>query len=102
MRTGYAFLAVISLSLIQCASAIFCLKDKWVGQDFLYGGWDWETENDPTHGRVNYVDEASAISDGLAYGTFFFCSSPRAIRVIESNFSGGQSVLYACGRLVYR
>ncbi|KAI0256408.1 glycoside hydrolase family 16 protein [Lactifluus subvellereus] len=73
MRTGYAFLTALSLSLIQCASATFYLKDKWVGQDFFYG-WNWETETDPTRGRVNYVDQASAMSKGLAYveGNQFF------------------------------
>ena len=51
MRTGYAFLAALSLSLTQCASANFYLKDKWVGEDF-FQGWTWETESDPTHGRI--------------------------------------------------
>jgi hypothetical protein len=100
MRTGYAFLGVLFLSLTQCASTTFFLKDQWVGEDF-FRGWDWETESDPTHGRVNYVDQADAINKRLAYGTLSPASS-FAIPVIESGFSGGQSVLHACGRLVHR
>jgi hypothetical protein len=70
MRTGYAFLAALSLSLSQRASANFQLKDKWVGADF-FQGWNWETEGDPTHGRVNYVSQADAIAKNLSYGPFF-------------------------------
>ncbi|KAI0295852.1 glycoside hydrolase family 16 protein [Multifurca ochricompacta] len=66
MRTGYAFLVTLSLSLIQSASALFFLKDQWIGDDF-FQGWNWETENDPTHGRVNYVSQAEAISKNLTY-----------------------------------
>ncbi len=71
MRTGYAFLAALLLSLIQCisTSATFTLKDKWVGNDF-FQGWNWETEDDPTHGRVNYVNQGDARAKNLTYGTF--------------------------------
>jgi hypothetical protein len=75
MRTGYALLAALSLSLSQCASANFFLKDQWVGQDF-FQGWNWETENDPTHGRVNYVSQAEAIANNLAYGALSRTSLP--------------------------
>jgi hypothetical protein len=67
MRTGYTFLTALSLSLIRCASANFYLKDSWVGADFF--SWDWETEDDPTHGRVNYVSQDQAVAKRLAYGT---------------------------------
>jgi hypothetical protein len=69
MRTGYAFLAALSLSLLQCASANFLLEDQWVGGDF-FQGWNWETEDDPTHGRVNYVSQAEANASRLSYGAF--------------------------------
>jgi hypothetical protein len=68
MRSGHVFLAALSLSHSQCASATFYLKDKWVGNDF-FRDWDWVTENDPTHGRVNYVSQADAIAKNLSYGT---------------------------------
>jgi hypothetical protein len=70
MHVGYAFLAVYSLSLIQRTGAnIFYLKDQWRGNDF-FQGWNWETENDPTHGRVNYVSQDEAIYRNLACGTY--------------------------------
>jgi hypothetical protein len=68
MRTGYAFPASLLLFLIPCASATFTLKDKWVGNDF-FQGWNWETEDDPTHGRVNYVNQADALARKLSYGS---------------------------------
>jgi hypothetical protein len=76
MRTGYAFLlTALSLSLTQLTRAnIFYLKDQWRGDEF-YQGWTWETENDPTHGRVNYVGLDEAKSKNLANGTSF-SSSP--------------------------
>jgi len=67
MRTVYALLAALSFSLIQSASAKFCLKDQWIGKDF-YDDWNWETKADPTHGRVNYVSKADAIRKNLTYG----------------------------------
>ncbi|KAH9165476.1 concanavalin A-like lectin/glucanase domain-containing protein [Lactarius sanguifluus] len=66
MRTGHAFLAALSLSLTPCARASFYLQDEWTGEGF-YQGWTWETENDPTHGRVNYVSQAEALGKNLTY-----------------------------------
>ena len=81
MRSGHAlFLAALSLSLTQCTSASFYLKEKWVGEDF-FRDWNWETENDPTDGRVNYVSQAEAIAKNLAYGT----SSSRFSRISLDN-----------------
>lgn len=70
MRTGYALLAALSLSLTALAdcSPHFYLEDEWIGEDFLAGGWNFETEDDPTHGRVNYVSQADAESKNLTYG----------------------------------
>ena len=71
MRAGYAFLAALSLSLTQRAGAnTFYLKDQWRGKDF-YQGWNWETINDPTHGRVNYVGLEEAQGKNLTNGTPF-------------------------------
>jgi hypothetical protein len=82
MRSGHAFLAALSLSLTQYASAGFYLKEKWVGNDF-FRDWNWETKNDPTHGRVNYVSQAEAIAKNLSYGTSSSCFSliPLDIRI---------------------
>jgi len=66
MRTGYAFLAALSLSRALCASAEFILQDMWTGNQFFGADWDWETENDLTNGRVNYVSQADAVNNNLA------------------------------------
>ncbi len=52
---------------LSAGSAHFVLKDKYEGSDF-YSGWRWETDNDPTHGRVNYVDQATAIAHNYTFG----------------------------------
>jgi hypothetical protein len=72
MRTGYAFLlAALSLSLTQLARAdIFYLKDQWSGNDF-FQGWNWETSDDATHGRVNYVGLEEAQRKNLTSGMSF-------------------------------
>ncbi|KAI0256410.1 concanavalin A-like lectin/glucanase domain-containing protein [Lactifluus subvellereus] len=68
MRTEYAIFVALSLSLVQYAGATnFFLKDEYIGNDFLQ--WIWETEDDPTHGRVNYVSKDDAISKGLAFAS---------------------------------
>ncbi|KAF7793951.1 hypothetical protein EIP86_005075 [Pleurotus ostreatoroseus] len=53
---------------LPTVSTTFVLKDKFVGNDF-YSGWKWETDDDPTHGRVNYVDQGTAVARNLTYAT---------------------------------
>lgn len=68
MRTGYAYpLVCTALVTLPAVSAHYSLKDKFIGNDF-YGGFLWETADDPTHGRVNYVDVGTAISKNLSQG----------------------------------
>ncbi|KAI0786692.1 concanavalin A-like lectin/glucanase domain-containing protein [Abortiporus biennis] len=68
MRTGYAYLFIIlNTILTQCAASTrFVLKDSYVGWDF-FNGWNWETFDDPTHGRVDYVDKNTAMQQNLSY-----------------------------------
>ncbi|THH33258.1 hypothetical protein EUX98_g900 [Antrodiella citrinella] len=68
MRTGYALLLFFGHTFIPAASARFSLKDSYVGQNFL-DGWTWDTLDDPTHGRVNYVDKEAALSSNLSYAS---------------------------------
>lgn len=71
MRTGYAYILLSFLfHLIPYVRACFSLKDSYVGQDF-FDRWDWETFDDPTHGRVNYVDQTTATQRNLSYGMFY-------------------------------
>jgi hypothetical protein len=84
MRFSFAFLTVLSLTLSQRTIAnVFILEDQWRGNDF-FQGWNWETGNDPTHGRVNYVSQGDAIGKNLAYCTFYpqVASSPLVARVM--------------------
>ena len=94
MRTGYAFLlAALSHSLTQLARGnLFYLKDQWSGGDF-FQGWNWETGDDPTHGRVNYVSLAEAQGKNLTSGTSLFrpadgCNTDRPTSLFLFFFSG--------------
>ncbi|KAG9867027.1 glycoside hydrolase family 16 protein, partial [Aureobasidium melanogenum] len=47
----------------------YSLQDTYAGSNF-YEGFNFFTDSDPTHGFVQYVDQATAISSGiLGYGT---------------------------------
>ncbi|EJD01318.1 uncharacterized protein FOMMEDRAFT_169462 [Fomitiporia mediterranea MF3/22] len=46
----------------------FMLKHNIVGNDF-FKEFEWDASDDPTHGRVNYVDKATAIKRKLASAT---------------------------------
>ncbi|KAA1471764.1 hypothetical protein DENSPDRAFT_837832 [Dentipellis sp. KUC8613] len=66
MRTGYASLFSVPLALTLPASSHFLLKDNFVGDGFLQA-WKWETMDDPTHGRVNYINQTSALQRNLTF-----------------------------------
>lgn len=55
-------------------SATFVLTDTYVGRDFLQS-WNWQTMDDPTHGRVNYVDKDTALATNLSFGKYKFTHS---------------------------
>lgn len=59
--------AVFSLLYAPVFSQTFQLKDQFIGKDFLTG-FKWETMDDPTHGRVNYVDQPTALQKNLTVG----------------------------------
>ena len=49
----------------------FQLKDRFIGKDFL-SGFEWNTFDDPTYGRVNYVDQQTALQKQLTVGKHEF------------------------------
>lgn len=51
-------------------SSNFVLKDNIVGREF-YTHFAWQTFDDPTHGRVDYVDLPTAQRNNLTSGTTF-------------------------------
>lgn len=74
MRTGHAYFVLSLCAVLTVASpaarTTFVLKDKFVGNGF-YDGFQWETFADPTHGRVNYVDQNTAKNNNLTEGARF-------------------------------
>lgn len=67
-RTSFAslFLAVAFVAPVISAWE-FKLKETHVGEDF-FANFVFETEDDPTHGRTNYVDMATARHSNLSFG----------------------------------
>ncbi|KAL1743037.1 hypothetical protein HDZ31DRAFT_65416 [Schizophyllum fasciatum] len=60
-------------SLVLAASAVaqqaqYSLTDAFSGTPY-FDAFVWETFNDPTHGRVNYVDISIAIKPNLSYAS---------------------------------
>lgn len=49
-------------------AATYSLSDNWIGPGFL-NTWTHENIADPTNGRVNYVNETTALSLNLTYVT---------------------------------
>lgn len=70
MILNRSVVGVIGLVLARAAlTQAYCIKDSYVGSAF-YGSWQWETFDDPTHGRVNYVDQTTSINANLTYGAY--------------------------------
>ncbi|KAJ7287593.1 glycoside hydrolase family 16 protein [Mycena rebaudengoi] len=59
---------LLGLSAHVLASESYSLADTYMGNDF-FEHWQWETLADPTHGRVNYVDQATAQAKNLSMAT---------------------------------
>lgn len=57
---------LVSSVLLQGAQAAWTLQDTYEGSTF-FNGFDFFTSADPTHGFVQYVDQATAQSSGLIY-----------------------------------
>jgi hypothetical protein len=73
MHVGFASVVALSLSVGVGLGTTFALSKTWIGNDFLSDDWVWFTAADPTNGRVNYVSQAEALQEGLAYGVSFEC-----------------------------
>lgn len=62
----FASLVVVANAQSLLPSFTYNLIVSHVGYDFL-GNFSWETADDLTHGRVNYVDQATALKDNLTF-----------------------------------
>ncbi|KAG6816368.1 hypothetical protein H0H87_006641 [Tephrocybe sp. NHM501043] len=67
MKRAVASLCFLSLAA-PSLSASYSLSDNIVGSGFL-SAFNFEAIADPTHGRVNYVDAATAASQNLTYAS---------------------------------
>jgi len=74
MRTlthlSFSSFLVLALSLtptVSSASTGYRRELSIVGSDF-FEQFNWESENDPTHGRVNYLTLEQAKAKNLSYG----------------------------------
>ncbi|KZS86937.1 endo-1,3(4)-beta-glucanase-like protein [Sistotremastrum niveocremeum HHB9708] len=63
IRKIITFLALV---ISHTRATTYRLSENWVGHEF-FDGFAHENIADPTHGRVTYVDEATARSDNLSY-----------------------------------
>ncbi|KAF8708398.1 glycoside hydrolase family 16 protein, partial [Rhizoctonia solani] len=67
-------LAMLALSLATLAAAsvaraaTYSVTDTFIGSSFL-SGFTHEAIADPTHGRVNYVDQSTAVSRNLTFAS---------------------------------
>lgn len=69
MRAGYAFsLVALFVPLVSADQDNYFFKTSFMGRDFLQH-WTWYIDNDPTHGRVNYIDQATALQHNLSYAS---------------------------------
>lgn len=64
-----ALASLVAAALIPSSyAATYHLEDNWVGSAFL-STFTHEAIADPTHGRVNYVDQATALAKNLTYAS---------------------------------
>lgn len=64
----FTHLAALYALVVSVHGATYHLSDNIVGTDFL-NEFTHEAISDPTHGRVNYVNEATALAKNLTFAT---------------------------------
>lgn len=68
VRNSMLSLFLLSLQISSAFAVKYRLVDDFVGKGFLHG-FEHEAIDDPTHGRVVYVDEATALKQNLTYAS---------------------------------
>ena len=61
---------ILNIPVLGPKSGSFHLSKSITGNEF-YSFFEWETFDDPTHGRVNYVDQTTSRSLNLSSGKVF-------------------------------
>ena len=83
MRAGCAIL-VLHLSFVCVVLAEPSqLADTFIGYNFT-DAFTWTTDDDPTHGRVNYVNKDVALQKNLSYGAPTLPFHPFAYMLISN------------------
>ncbi|OJT14334.1 hypothetical protein TRAPUB_9125 [Trametes pubescens] len=91
MRSTAALFAVSTL-VSSALAATYPLKDSFVGQGFL-SGFSHQAIPDPTHGRVNYVDQPTALAQNLSFATDnTFIMRADSFSVVDPSAPGRNSV----------
>jgi hypothetical protein len=84
--------SLLPLTASAATSYSYSLQDTYAGSNF-YDGFNFVTFPDPTHGFVDYVDQATAISSGiLGYGSGTVKWGVDDSNVISTNSTGRRSV----------
>ncbi|KAI0032089.1 glycoside hydrolase family 16 protein [Vararia minispora EC-137] len=68
LRYTFSLSLLASYILSTHAATVFFKQDEFIGTSFL-DHFEWETFDDPTHGRVNYVDRDTALQHNLSFAT---------------------------------
>ena len=66
--SSFLVLALSFTPTVSSASTRYGRELSIVGSDF-FEQFNWESENDPTHGRVNYLTLEQARAKNLSYGS---------------------------------
>ncbi|KAG8709445.1 hypothetical protein FRC09_000665, partial [Ceratobasidium sp. 395] len=61
-------LSALVIAATVARATAYTLVDTFIGSSFLTG-FDHQAIADPTHGRVNYVNQATATSQNLTYAS---------------------------------
>ncbi|KAH7919358.1 hypothetical protein BV22DRAFT_1133889 [Leucogyrophana mollusca] len=68
MHTRFNAFLLPAVLVLPVWAGPYVLKEQFVGQGFL-DAFTWQTIDDPTHGRVNYVDQATALQKNLTFAS---------------------------------
>ena len=101
MKTLVAAFALFSFVPSTCLATIWTLDQETIGANF-FRDFYFQAIKDPTHGRVNYVDEATALQEGLAgvsQDGLQFIMRADSSRVVQPTERGRDSVRIASKRV---
>ncbi|THV04719.1 endo-beta-glucanase [Dendrothele bispora CBS 962.96] len=92
MATRLVSLLCLALGFQQASAATYSRTSSREGTDFL-SAFEWQAIDDPTHGRVRYVDQASALNQNLTFasGNHFILRSDYTNK-LDPNGAGRDSV----------